>query len=70
MAAVGAIKTLEAMKEVIDPSVKAGTPMHSPGLCVQIVYNDGRLETIGPRPAPPLQIEGEAERDALEPPGR
>jgi hypothetical protein len=52
---------------VIDPSVKAGTPVHSPGLCVQIVYND-RTETIGPPPPPTIDVT--PERDALESPAR
>jgi hypothetical protein len=55
MAAVGAIKTLEAMKELVDPSVQAGRTGHAPGLVVQICYSDGRPpETIGSASAPPL----------------
>jgi hypothetical protein len=69
MAAVGAIKTLEAMKEIVDPSERAGGTMPAPGLIVQIVHSNGSTETIGPPPAPPMidvtPIERESER--LEP---
>jgi hypothetical protein len=55
MAAVGAIKTLEAMKEMVDPSVMTGTIRHAPGLVVQIINRtDGSVETIGPPPATPI----------------
>ena len=56
MAAVGAIKTLEAMKEVIDPSaVRAGTHVHSPGLVVQIINGAGEVtQTIGAQPPAPM----------------
>lgn len=58
MAAVGAIKTLEAMKELVDPSVQGGMTRHSPGLVVQICYSDGRPpETVGAPTSQPLQIE-------------
>jgi hypothetical protein len=67
MAAVGAIKTLEAMKEIVDPSVRAGGTMPAPGLVVQICYADGRQETIGP-PAPMIDVT--PEREALELPER
>jgi hypothetical protein len=67
MAAVGAIKTLEAMKELVEPSARAGTHMHSPGLIVQIINADGRVaQTIGP-PAPAPMIDATPEREALEP---
>jgi hypothetical protein len=56
MAAVGAIKTLEAMKEIVDPSVRAGGTMPAPRLIVQIVHSNGSTETIGP-PAPAPMIE-------------
>jgi hypothetical protein len=65
MAAVGAIKTLEAMKELVDPSVRAGVTTAAPGLIVQIVHSNGSTETIGPPPAPPM-IDVTPER-ALEP---
>jgi hypothetical protein len=67
MAAVNAVKTLEGLKELVDPRVKAGATTHAPGLVVQIVYSD-RTEAIGPSPAPPMQIEHDDERDAVEPP--
>jgi hypothetical protein len=55
MAAVGAIKTLEAMKEVVDPSPgRAGMIQHAPGLVVQIIHSNGSTETIGPPPPAPL----------------
>jgi hypothetical protein len=57
MAAVGAIKTLEAMKELVDPSaVRAGMHVHSPGLVVQIINGaSGEVErTIGAQPPVPL----------------
>jgi hypothetical protein len=69
MAAVGAIKTLEAMKELVDPSVRTGVAVAAPGLIVQIVHSNGSTETIGPPPAPSPMIDISPERDALEPPG-
>jgi hypothetical protein len=64
MAAVGAIKTLEAMKELVDPSVRAGTTMHAPGLVVQIINTAGEVtQEIGSRPVPPL-IDVTPEREA------
>jgi hypothetical protein len=61
MAAVNAIKTLEALKEVIDPSsARAGTVQHAPGLIVQIVTSSGEpLRTVG-APAPPLMLDDAA----------
>jgi hypothetical protein len=65
MAAVGAIKTLEAMKELVDPTPgRAGAITHAPGLIVQIVHSNG--ETIGP-PSAAAMIDVTPERDALEP---
>jgi hypothetical protein len=70
MAAVGAIKTLEAMKEIVDPSVQAGTTRHAPGLVVQIINSDGRVaQTIGPPPALPM-FDVSPGREVLEPPAR
>jgi hypothetical protein len=66
MAAVGAIKTLEAMKELVDPSVRTGVAVAAPGLIVQIVHSNGSTETIGPPPAPPL-IDISPELDVREP---
>jgi hypothetical protein len=71
MAAVGAIQTLEAMKELVDPSVRAGgAVLHSQGLVVQIITAGEVTRTKGPSGPPPMQIEGEAGRDALEPSAR
>ena len=69
MAQVASIKTLEAMKEVIDPSaVRAGTHVHSPGLVVQIINGAGEVtQTIGAPPPTPL-IDVTPEQDALERP--
>ena len=70
MAAVASIKTLEALKELVDPSaVRAGTHVHSPGLVVQIINGaSGEVErTIGPQ-APAPMIDVTPERDALERP--
>ena len=70
MAAVGAIKTLEALKEVVDPSPgRAGMIQHAPGLVVQIIHSNGSTETIGP-PTPAPMIDVTPEREALEPPPR
>jgi hypothetical protein len=69
MAAVGAIKTLEAMKELVDPSLGVRAPQHAPGLVVQIVNYDGSVQTFPPAPPPPM-IDVTPERDALEPPAR
>jgi hypothetical protein len=69
MAAVGAIKTLEAMKELVDPTPgRAGTTQHAPGLIVQIVHSNGSTETIGP-PLPAPMIDVTPEREALDPTG-
>jgi hypothetical protein len=58
MAAVGAIKTLEAMKEIVDPSPQAGTIRHAPGLVVQIINTAGQVtETIAPPPMPAPMID-------------
>jgi hypothetical protein len=57
MARVNSVKTLEGMKELIDPSaVRAGTQVHSPGLVVQIINGaSGEVErTIGAQPPTPM----------------
>jgi hypothetical protein len=57
MAAVGAIKTLEAMKELVDPTPgRAGVIQHAPGLVVQIINGaSGEVErTIGGAPPAPM----------------
>jgi chaperonin GroEL (HSP60 family) len=72
MARVNSVKTLETMKELIDPSaVRAGAQVHSPGLVVQIINGaSGEVErTIGAQPPVPM-IDVTPEREALEPPGR
>jgi hypothetical protein len=55
MAQVAAIKTLESMRETLDPTPASGaaTPM-IPGLIVQIVHSNGSTETIGPQPTAPM----------------
>jgi hypothetical protein len=68
MAAVGAIKTLGATKELVDPSVGVRATQHAPDLVVQIVHSDGSMQTIGPPLPPAPMIDVTSEREALEPP--
>jgi hypothetical protein len=67
MARVNSVKTLETMKELVDPSARVGMPQHAPGLVVQIINYDGSVQTIGgPPPAPPM-IDVTSDRETLEP---
>jgi hypothetical protein len=65
MARVNSVKTLETLKELGDPAVRAGAITAAPGLIVQIVHSNGSTETIGPPPAPMIDVSPER---ALEPP--
>jgi hypothetical protein len=62
MAQVGAIKTLEAMKELVDPSVGVRATQHAPGLVVQIIHSDGSMQSFPP-PAPAPMIDVTPERE-------
>jgi hypothetical protein len=64
MAQVSAIKTLEALKELVEPSARVGMPQHAPGLVVQIINQTGEVtQTIGglPPSAPMIDITPERE---------
>jgi hypothetical protein len=58
MARVNSVKTLETMKELVDPSARVGMPQHAPGLVVQIINQTGEVtQTIGgPPPAPMIDV--------------
>jgi hypothetical protein len=64
MAQVAAIKTLESMRETLDPTPATGATTHAPGLVVQIINHAGEItQTLSPPlPAPSLQIEHDDER--------
>jgi hypothetical protein len=64
VARVNSVKTLESLKELIDPSGPAALQRHSPGLIVQIINTAGEVtQEIGARPPPPL-IDVTPEREA------
>jgi hypothetical protein len=71
MAVAAAVRQLEAMRQTVAEETGNGFTRHAPGLVVQIINGaTGKVEKeIGrPVPAPPLQIEAKAEREALEAP--
>jgi hypothetical protein len=67
MARVNSVKTLETMKELVDPSARVGMPQHAPGLVVQIINQTGEVtQTIGgPRPAPMIDVTPEREAEGF-----
>jgi hypothetical protein len=62
MAVVAACRQLELMRQTVAEEA-GGTRLPAPGLVVVITHADGRMDRIAPPlPAPPLQIEADAER--------
>jgi hypothetical protein len=61
MARVGAIKTLEAMKEALDPHA-ASHQLPQPGLVIVIQNRDGSQADAVPPPPPAPMIEHESEQ--------
>jgi hypothetical protein len=67
MAQVASIKTLEALKELVDPSLGVRAPQHAPGLVVQIINQTGEVtQTIGGPPALAPMIDVAPDRETRE----
>jgi hypothetical protein len=67
MARVSAIKTLEAMKEALDPNGGCARLQQTPGVVIVIQHRDGSEADVvaeSPLPPAPLTIEAESERAA------